>query len=226
MDHSETLLTLGQFIITLRAESHNPTILNPDFLKNHGIVLEDWELADDPVCVRQFSRVAYKSGVTIVAEFDDLVFAETVEPGTPKTIHVPEIAASYVGLIPHVNYRTVVNNPVADMEVRPAERETFVRERFVREGPWMMFKGAPPKVEIEFRYAIDNGVFTLSIQDAVRRRPDSTDVPVVLYDGAFSRQLTEKPSAGQAASFIRLWESDLTVFSDFVRKALCPEGRI
>jgi hypothetical protein len=33
------------------ARNHNPTILNPDFLKSTHIVPEHWELAAPPFCV-------------------------------------------------------------------------------------------------------------------------------------------------------------------------------
>ncbi|MEW6139788.1 MAG: hypothetical protein AB1733_16295 [Thermodesulfobacteriota bacterium] len=215
-------LTLGQFAITLRAESHNPTILNPDFLKNQRIVEPDWELAEDPVSVRHFAQVVYKNGIRIVAEFDTLIFSQDLWSGEQEIGTIASIAAHYVRILPHVNYQAVVNNPVADLVVPEAGLDSFVRERFIREGPWMRFREAKACVDVEFRYEIENGFFTLSVQRAVRRVSAGDSLSVILFDGTFTRQMREKPVIEQAISFIELWKSDLDTFVSFVKEVIRP----
>ena len=42
---------IKELTIVLLAETHNPTILNPDFLKYNEIVPFDWKVAGSPVAV-------------------------------------------------------------------------------------------------------------------------------------------------------------------------------
>jgi len=148
MGVSETGLTLGQFAITLKAESHNPTILNPDFLRNQGIVESDWELAEDPVCVRHFARVAYTNRVAIVAEFDNLIFSEELLSREEESGSIASVAARYVRTLPHVNYLAVVNNFVADLVVKKrtsitsSESGSYVRDRGKSSTAWKPVRGS------------------------------------------------------------------------------------
>jgi hypothetical protein len=220
MQVGEAGLTLGQFVITLKAESHNPTILNPDFLKNQGIVKSDWELAEDPVCVRHFARVAYTNRVTIVAEFDNLIFSEELWSREQETWSIPSLAVRYVRTLPHVNYQDVVNNLVADLIVPKDDIDHFIRERFIREGPWQKFDNAIAHARVAFWYEIEGGSFLLSVQEAERGAPGGDSLPVILFHGAFTRLIKERPAADQAVSFINLWKSDLQAYVSAVKETI------
>jgi hypothetical protein len=220
MEIAGTELTLGQFVISLKAASHNPTILNPDFLKREGIIDKDWELADDPLCWPQFARVAFKNDVQIVAEFDNLVFTEALWSHGAESLLIPDVATKYVHALPHVNYQTVTTNPTADLVVAKDEIDSFVRKRFVRDGPWERFQRAKGRAVVEFTYPIKQGFFSLSVRNAVRAIPDDRQVPVMLFDGAFTRRLKSRPSHKEAISAIDLWASDLKSYLDFVQKII------
>ncbi|MBM4329399.1 MAG: hypothetical protein FJ118_19820 [Deltaproteobacteria bacterium] len=220
MQMSETGLTLGQFVITLRAESHNPTILNPDFLKHEGIVPSDWELAEEPVCVRHFARVAYKNRVTVVAEFDNLIFSEEVWSREQEAWSIASIAARYIETLPHVDYRAVVNKFVGDLVVQKKLIDHFIRVQFIREGPWAIFNDAKARARVAFQYKMKGGSFVLAVQEARRPVADGKPLPVILFDGEFTRLTADRPAVGQAVSFINLWKPDLRAYISFVEEII------
>ena len=74
---NKTVIT-EELSIVVVARNHNPTILNPDFLRYNEIVPPDWELAGPPVCVELMAQVAYSNSVKIVSQFDKVIFTETL----------------------------------------------------------------------------------------------------------------------------------------------------
>jgi len=61
-------LIISELAIVVAAQNHNPTILNPDFLKHSQIVPKEWVLREPPLCTEPLARVAYTNGVTLVAQ--------------------------------------------------------------------------------------------------------------------------------------------------------------
>ena len=99
---------LLQFSIVVLATDHNPTILNPDFLRLQEIVPADWgwDLASPPITTPPFATVQYESGVSISVESNKLQVADNkiTEPTESKII---AMVKRYVAVIPHVRYTAV-----------------------------------------------------------------------------------------------------------------------
>jgi len=60
-------LSMLQASVVVTAESHNPTILHPHFLKTQGIVPPDFEPAESPVCTPPLAIVKYRNGLNYTA---------------------------------------------------------------------------------------------------------------------------------------------------------------
>ena len=56
----------SELTIVIVAENHNPTILNPDFLKFNDIVPKEWDMGQPPLCTPPISQVEYKNGIKII----------------------------------------------------------------------------------------------------------------------------------------------------------------
>ena len=65
MKHTLDIQELAAVVV---ARNHNPTILNPDFLKYNNIVPANWELAESPLCTPPVAQVKYTNGISIVAQ--------------------------------------------------------------------------------------------------------------------------------------------------------------
>lgn len=75
-------LVIQELAIVVVGKNHNLTILNPDFLKTNGIVPDEWQLAVSPVSVDPLAQVIFQNGLSIVAQFDKVIFSEPFSLGT------------------------------------------------------------------------------------------------------------------------------------------------
>src|SRR4030043_307057 len=99
-------ITLTNFSIVVLAQAHNPSILNPDFLKNNNIVSPTFT-PKTVVCSMPVAQVVYDEGISILAEFERLQFIDTIPERIPGGSPIPEIAVRYVDTLPHVRYTAV-----------------------------------------------------------------------------------------------------------------------
>lgn len=97
-------ITYSGFAIVLAANSNNPTILNPDFLKYNKIIDEAFELRQAPICTEPFSQVAYKNGLVVTSQLDKVIFSTSAVEHGVKFEDLALIVKNYVTLIPHVEY--------------------------------------------------------------------------------------------------------------------------
>lgn len=87
-----------EFSIVVVAKSHNPAILNPDFLKDNEIVPANWELEKPPVCLEPVAEIVFKNKVRIIAQLDKLIFSENVKAKSKKSFVTPvSITARVLG---------------------------------------------------------------------------------------------------------------------------------
>ena len=103
--------TIQDLSIVLTAPNHNPTLLNPDFLTGTGIIPTDWELARPPVISTQGSQIAFKNGVTFLAQPGAITFSQSFAEATPETLDIPTIARKYATTLANLDYQAVSINP-------------------------------------------------------------------------------------------------------------------
>jgi hypothetical protein len=155
-------LNIQELTIVVVAKNHNPTILNPDFLKHNGIVSKNWELARPPLCAEPVSQVVYKNGINIVAQFEKVIFTEMIRGGKEQ-IRIPSIASKYVETLPHVDYQAVGINPKGDVFFTKGELDGFFWNRLIRPGRWSKFKEETAQVGVRFIYPTRDGSLTLTL---------------------------------------------------------------
>lgn len=131
---SEERYTL--FSIVLAANSNNPTILNPDFLKYNDVVDGSWELKQAPICTPPFSQVIYTNDVSITSQLDKIVFSANIkEKNHEKFDEIYRIARKYFNLIPHVDYTGIGINPQYIFKFVTDEKpEKFILKNFINIG--------------------------------------------------------------------------------------------
>jgi len=124
-----TLLTTA---VVLVAEQHNPAVINPDFLRNRGIVPKEWEPHMlDSVSIPLHAQVAYKNGVAIVVTPNHCSFEQRVN-GTPgNSHHVHEYARRYAEKLEY-NYIAVGLN--WQLQSAHAHPEKWIKNRFFLPG--------------------------------------------------------------------------------------------
>jgi len=210
-------LELAEFSIVVLARNHNPTILNPDFLKYNGIVPDDWELGDEPLCSGMASRVVYSNGVVIVTQPDKIIFTHTFGLEHPDSVGLSEIVSEYVKNVPHVGYTALGVNPKGFVELGE-ECDGFV-DGLVSDGPWKSYSDERPKYSVKFTYPLDGWVANLTVDVGKIQRSESETIRVVRFDANFHHQIQEKKPKERLSElqlFIGNWESVLEQYIDIV----------
>lgn len=218
---------IQELIVVVVAKNHNPTILNPDFLKYNGIVPAEWELAESPICTEPVAQVIYKNGINILAQFDKIIFSENIEAKKLEEVKVPGIARKYIETLPHVDYRAVGINPKGDMPMPETEAIRFIIDRLVRPGPWVQFKERAAHAAVRFTYPIEGGKFTLTIAAAVKKPLEGIEQPVVLFEANFHYEViadTPQEKLSQTLAFIDLWKTELEDYATFINQTFLKEG--
>jgi hypothetical protein len=217
---SQSLIT-QEFGIIIAAKNHNPTLLNPDFLKYSGIVPTEWELARQPVFTQSVSQVAFTNGVMIVAEPTRVIFIEAIEGKAAAEIVVADIAKKYVQTLPNVEYEAVGLNPRSYMtfdQQQDAARQ-YLAETLLSPGPWQEVGTAPVRATLNLIYTLERCPFYLTVSEAALRNPDETSTPIVLFNGSFSYEIkseTAQERLIELRQIINNWQADMSSYQEII----------
>ena len=92
--------------VVLVADSHNPAILNPDFLQKNGIVPSEWGVRET-FTTPAFSRVAYDSGCVWEVNPQRNIVQQN-QGAHLDAAHSPyKMATKYIETLPHVRYQAI-----------------------------------------------------------------------------------------------------------------------
>ena len=221
------MFDIRELSIVLLAENHNPTILNPDFLKYNEIVPFDWELAESPVCVDSIAQVFYKNDIRIIAQFDRLNFTENISSKLLEDIDVPNVSSKYIEVLPHVNYRAIGINPRGHVVVQNQhEADIFVLNKLVSKGPWTKFKNTIPKATVQFNYPLDFGFLILKVEDTILSLPNEEKVPAIVFSGNFHRDVSggnTNEIIEKLKKIIKSWSSDVELFKELIEESFLKD---
>lgn len=207
-----------QFAIVVVAHDHNPTILNPDFLRIQKIVPEDWgwKLASPPLMTPPFSHVTYDSNVRITVEPNKF---QIIDDGSPsaKESRIGDIASGYVRALPHTRYASVGNNFLSLIDYK--DPSNYVRSRFLKSGAW---DKNLQSVGLKLAFPMEGGRILLSIDAG--SRTDVVDGKNVDIDCLFVNSNFDRPIIGdgspekQILAGISNFEDDFGTFERIVRE--------
>ena len=222
----QTSLEVLELSVVILARNHNPSILNPDFLKHNEIVPKDWELDGSPVVTQLASQVKFKNGIGIVAQLNKIIFAEAWAGYDVPKSRLPDIVKKYVDTLPHVNYQAVGVNP-RGQAVGDSENETdrFVLDKLMKPGPWVLFAGGPTSAKATIVYQVNNAQLTLGIESGtVEEHPKySKGTPIVIFTANFHRALPPSDEENRIQRFketLDFVEADVQQFRSLVDNAL------
>ena len=150
---------LTEFSVVLLATSNNPSILNTDFLQYNDIVDASRQVLEPRISTPAFSQVRFKDGLTVTADPDRVIFAQTGDRLATEDIVCPEIAKRYVKTVPHVTYRAVGINPKG-FRRSEGKADDKVADALLDEGAWMSFKDIIPEIQLKAVYGYDREQFS------------------------------------------------------------------
>jgi hypothetical protein len=145
------------FSVVIIAENHNPTILNPDFLKRNNIIEQDWPVDQNRLVLTTpaHSEVSFLNGVTISLDPRRLIIKDMAPTG--QYFPVPEIATKFLQTLPHVSYNKIgINFEKAVIFDNKKYAYSFQKDKYLKNGPWSENRKLNQFV-CKFIFLLDNG---------------------------------------------------------------------
>lgn len=221
-------VTTQELAIVLAAKAFNPALINPDFLRQTGIVPMEWELASEPLASSQVAQIVFQNGISIAAQPDRIMFVEAVGSKPDTEVQVAEIAQKYVQLLKRVEYQAIginLRGYVGCPDSADAPRQ-YLTQTLMKPGSWQEFGTEPMRASLNLSYKMEKGQFVLSINDATLQFPESEALPVMLFSGNFSydlAELSEDERAQQLSQTISNWQTDLDTYRDLINTKLLAQ---
>ena len=214
--HRDNELNLVELSVVLVANSNNPSIINPDFLRYNKIVNDDYEVQDSPITTPAFSQVTYKNGITVVSAPDRVIFKHSGAQEV-KNVESPEIAKRYLKCIPHIPYRAIGINPKG---FKSGQEPKTVLDMLHNKGSWMSFKDVIPKVQLKAMYRYNERTITMGVSVA-ELTENSKTTSGTMYEANIHRELTGVDASSRIEclnSILNSWERDLEDFYNLSNK--------
>ncbi|ANV92055.1 hypothetical protein [Picosynechococcus sp. PCC 8807] len=209
----ELQITKLSFVVLAR--SHNPSLLNPDFLKNNGIVGNDWEV-DSTLTTDQISQTVFKNNFNIQMRADRVIFEQSTDENFDlDKFQLCEVASRFLETLPHVNYTALGINPTGHVIFDTEdELDIFISEKLLRSGDWKIFRGVKPEVAFSFSYPFNSKNIQLSINNVIvsNNKTNKKSLGILFsgnihYDFASTLVLSKKND--HLRERLLLWKDDL-----------------
>lgn len=213
------IFSLTEFSVVLVASPGDPSILNPDFLHHNEIVGTEWQVQEPRISTPAFSQVTYSGGLTVTADPERIIFAQSGNGMLIDEIACPDVAQRYIRAVPHI-YRAVGINPKGlRRSVGPAAYR--VTDALVGKGAWMSFKDATPDIQLKAVYRYAKRTVTVDIMGTESRSDSGGGTSDLLFQANIHRDITETSQQARIdrlLSVIGSWKEDLSDFSTIVAK--------
>ena len=191
-------LAIQELAIAIAAPDSNPILLTPTFLKGSGIIPQDWELSSAPRLTPQLAQVSFTNGINLIAQAGTMTFLQSVpSDGDLGDIHIPELAAKYVNVLPQLDYRAAAINPRSFLTFPDAEEDAARQyiNRLFAPAPWLEAGDEPMKANLNFTTTLDKHKFNLTINEVKLQRNEEDPQMAVLFSGNFPHPLESESSA-------------------------------
>lgn len=211
-------LNVKEMAISIIAESLNPVILTSEFLKYRGIVPSNWELARQPILSAAASQVTFQTGVSILAQPNRIIFAESLMAAETTDVTIPAIAQKYIDALPQANYQAVGINFTGFVSFSRDEAAHYLTDTLLAPGPWHTIGEAPLRAALRLTYTLKQGQLNLDITEAKLQLSEQEELPTVLFAANFDHQLqgdlTERVQ--ELNQTIDYWRNHLETYQDIV----------
>ena len=119
--------------VVLVARHHNPSIINPDFLKQNGIINEAWEPASAPIATAPMAQINFKN-VQWLVDIDRCLIQENVDGEFQESYSIHECAKKYASVLRYIPYIAIGLN--WQLSVAMSDAPNWFRQQFLKPGEW------------------------------------------------------------------------------------------
>lgn len=214
---------IQEIAIAISAKNLNPTMLSQEFLKQTGIVPNEWELSKQPVLGPNLSQVTFQNGVSIVAQPRTITFMEAIGSKKITELNIPNIARQYVAKLPNAEYQGLSISPKSLVPFPGSQdgARNYITRTLLAPGPWQDYGNAPLQAGLNLLYQLDRCQLSLSINEAKIAMPDKSTIPALLFAGNFNYNTANnspQERVTQLTKSIDDWETDLKAFQEIVNQ--------
>lgn len=147
-----TRFDLDNVSVVVLAHTHNPSIINAEFLRENDIIGNDWKMDSIPPSFSSdvVSLISFiDNSIVWQVERDRLTIQEKVEGDFKETYRSHGCAKKYAKILKHIPYNALGMNWHFSAEKKAFD---WMKSRFFREGKWkdsvelsgLTFKPSPP----------------------------------------------------------------------------------
>lgn len=213
-------LQITRLGIVILARNHNPSLLNPDFLKINEIVGSDWEVTSPSFTTETLSQVIYKNGVRIIVQPDQIAFDQLIKDGySEDKVLLQNVILKYLDVLPHVNYQSIGINPLGHIIFDTQEDlDNYFSNYLLRPGDWKNFSGKQPSLSGKFTYTFEDHEINILMEAVyITEKGNDDDQQLgILFKGNVNRdfELDMKPEnkLKLLRERVSLWSEDVNLY--------------
>lgn len=223
---NQTNVRLIGFSVVLVTTQNDPSIFNPDFLRQNNIIDADLQVAEPPVSTPVFSQAIFEGGLAVKADPNRIIFEQSIDPLPldETNVRCPEMAKRFVELFPRSPYRAVGINPKG-VRILPNEPHTQkLSDALQDKGAWLSFKDIEPDILLKAVYRYTKRTIILDVDEARMYSGDSPAPPTstgLRFQANIHRDLLASDETGrieELSLILSSWKEDLSDFITLVGK--------
>ena len=215
-------MKIRELAIALTAENINFSTLNIDVLKDSNIIPENWELTHQPIYTSNMVQLVFQVGVAIVAQSNQILFAQVLNSIDPRQVVAPQVALRYIEKFPRKEFQAVGINPSSYIEfVSDEEAHRYISHNLLKSGSWHKFGTARMKAALQLAYKLERGVLNLGINQGRLNSPENQLLPIVFFAGNFKYHIIEKQQQERlkdVTELIQNWQNNLETFQKLINQ--------
>lgn len=215
-------MQIRELAIALTAENINFSTLNLDVLKDSDIIPGNWELTHKPVCTSNIIQLVFQVGVAIVAQTNQILFAQVLNSTDPRQVITPHIALKYANKFPKKEFQTVGINPSSYIDFgSDEEAHEYITQNLLKSGSWHKFGTARMKATLQLAYKLERGVLNLGINQGRLNSPENQLLPIVFFSGNFKYQIIGEEQQERLQDLTQLihnWQTNLETFQQLINQ--------
>ena len=213
-------LMLVEISVVLLANSADPSILNPDFLRYREIIDKTLELKAPPIATPMFSRIEFDREIVVSAEPNRFVFEQKVSDLEEDDIAVPDIVERFLGVVSHPIYGAIGINLKG---IRKSEGSEVLEtsNALLDGGAWMAFKDVAPDVQLKAVYSFEKRSITLDVSGVKLEDENGSLHQGLLFQANIHRDLQSEDGVeriSEVQAILSGWRNDISDFRRLVDK--------
>jgi hypothetical protein len=213
-------LQITRLGIVILARNHNPSLLNPDFLKINEIVGSDWEVTSPSFTTETLSQVIYKNGVRIIVQPDQIAFDQLIKDGySEDKVLLKNVILKYLDVLPHVNYQSIGINPLGHIIFDSQEDlDDYFSNYLLRPGDWKIFSGKQPSLSGTFTYDFEDHEINILMEAVyISEKGNDDDQQLgLLFKGNVNRNFESDMASQDKLKLlidkVNLWSGDVNSY--------------